>query len=359
VAIGSILVGFRHPVSIDPQYWRLLVSIYVLIAAGLPVWFILQPRDFTNVQILYVGMLMLVGGLVVLGFKGYTSIYPLMSVGHGTAKLGLIWPMLFITIACGAISGFHALVAGGTTCKQLERQSYSLGVGYGAMLLESVLAVLVLLALAGNLQQGEYMSIVFPAKGASNPILAFALAVGNMLRSAVGIPVYVGSIIGILMVEGFVITSLDSCIRFIRYLLEEMWQELLPRVPAVMRNPWFNSTLAVLGMWGLAAGNKFLALWPIFGSANQLMAALTLITISMWLAIRGLRNWFTVTPAVFMSVTTVASLIYKLATDYLPKGNWTLIIAAVVLLGLAVALTVLALGKAKNLIKGGPRPATT
>jgi len=154
-----------------------------------------------------------------------------------------------------------------------------------------------------------------------------------------------------------VITSLDTAIRFIRYLIEELWQVMLPRVPKLLRSPWFNSGIAVFLMWLLAAGNTFTALWPIFGSANQLLAALTLITISMWLALRGLKSWFTIIPAVFMTATTVASLLLLLFTKYLPAGNVTLVIASLVLLALAVALVFIAIGKGLELIRVRRQPA--
>jgi len=351
VAVGSVAIGFRMPVSLEPQTWMIIISIYCWIAAGLPVWFVLQPRDFTNVQLLYGGMLMLVFGVVVSGFQGIQVSFPAMSIAEGTSRLGMIWPMLFITIACGAISGFHGLVSSGTTCKQVEHQSSSRKVGYNAMLLESVLALLVLLALAGGLKYVDYLQLVHPETGSGNPILAFALAVGALMNNAAGMPLYLGCIIGILMVEGFVITSLDTAIRFVRYLLEELWQVMFNPTPAILKTPWFNSGIAVLLMWALAAGNTFNALWPIFGSANQLLAALTLITITMWLSLRGLKSWFTVIPAIFMTVTTVASLILLLFTRYLPASNFTLVTASLVLLVLAVALAFIAVARAMDMIR--------
>ncbi|MDP8238865.1 MAG: carbon starvation CstA family protein [Candidatus Hatepunaea meridiana] len=349
VAIGSVLVGFRFPVTFEPQTWMIIISIYCFIAAGLPVWFILQPRDFTNVQLLYGGMIILIVGVVGSGIQGVEISFPATSVVEGTARLGMIWPIMFITIACGAISGFHALVSSGTTSKQVEQQVYTRKVGYGAMLLESMLALLVLLALAGGLKYVDYIHLVHPVTGKGNPILAFALAVGSMMKNVTGLPLYVGCIVGILMVEGFVITSLDTAIRFIRYLLEELWQLLFDPVPALFRSPWFSSGIAVILMWGLAAGNTFGALWPIFGSANQLMAAMTLITITMWLMLRGLKTWFTVIPAMFMTITTVTSLIILLFTKYLPAGNYTLVTASVVLLVMAVTLVFVAFARAKEL----------
>ncbi|MBM3327635.1 MAG: carbon starvation protein A [Calditrichaeota bacterium] len=351
VAIGSVVVGFQIPVTLDPKLWMIILSIYCLFAAGLPVWVILQPRDFTNVQILYGGMTLLTIGAIINGLNGVEITFPATNIAQGAAKLGMIWPMLFITIACGAISGFHALVAGGTTSKQLLKQSYARKIGYGAMLLESTLGLLVLLALAGSLKFADYINIVWPApgQGASNPILAFSLAVGYLLHNAGGIPIYIGTIFGILMVEGFVITSLDSAVRFIRYILEEFWTAIWPAAPKFVRHPWFNSTIAVLGMWALAASNSFSALWPIFGSANQLLAALTLITITIWLALRGLKNWFTVIPAVFMSLTTVCSLIILLFTKYLKASDYILVVADIALLILAVWLAAISLVKFKEI----------
>jgi carbon starvation protein len=360
VAIGSVAAGFYVPVSLPPQTWMVIISIYCLFAAGLPVWLILQPRDFINVQLLYGGMLMLVLGVMAGGLSGTTISFPATNVAQGVKSLGLLWPMMFITIACGAISGFHALVGGGTTSKQVSLQSYTRKVGYGAMVLESILALLVLLAIASGLKYADYLTLVHPVAGKGNPILAFSLSVGFLMQKATGLPVYLGAIFGILMVEGFVITSLDVAVRFIRYLLEELWAVVFTVVPAPLRNPWVNSGIAVIGMWALAAQNTFSALWPIFGSANQLLAALTLITVSVWLALRGLRNWFTVIPALFMTATTVASLVLLLITKYLPARNYILVVASVMLLALAVALAVIAVGKAVELIgnrKGQPAAA--
>ena len=353
VAFGSIYIGFQYPVTFEPHTWMIIISVYTLIAAGLPVWVILQPRDFTNVQILYGGMLMLLVGIIGTGFKGINISYPVSNVSGGVAHLGMVWPMLFITLACGAISGFHALVCGGTTAKQVTRQSDSRKIGYGAMLLESMLALLVLIALATSLNYSDYLQIVWPepGMGKSNPILAFALAVGGMLHNATGLPLYVGSIFGILMVEGFVITTLDSSIRFIRYILEEVWQVLFKSVPAILMNHWFNALIAVVGMWALASGNTFIALWPIFGSVNQLLAALTLITLTMWLSMHGLKSWFTIFPAIFMTVTTIASLVILLVSKYLPTNNFALSSAAILLLLLAVALAGIAFKKGLKLFR--------
>jgi len=252
-------------------------------------------------------------------------------------QLGLIWPMLFITIACGAISGFHSLVAGGTTGKQLSEEPDARKVGYNAMLLESLLAVCVLLALGASMSFEDYKSIVWPLKEThdeSNPMLGFSLAAGHLLNNGLGIPVALGTVFGILLIEGFVITTLDAAVRLNRYLFEELWSIVFTKTPAIMKHYWFNSGLSVVLMWILAYSNAFNALWPIFGTANQLLAALGLLAISSWLLLRGRKCLFTLIPAMFMIVTTIASLAILLR-NYIRDGRYILALTDVLLLTLS------------------------
>jgi carbon starvation protein len=342
ICVGSILIGIAHPVTLGPTTWMIIISIYVFFAAGVPVWLILQPRDFINVQILYGGIGLLVVSLFSCGFQGMTVTMPRFNLAEGAAHLGLIWPMMFITIACGAISGFHALVGGGTTCKQLGQETDARRVGYNAMLLESLLAVCVLLALGAVLAFSDYKAIVWPTDPAvrSNPILGFSLAAGRLFHFGLGIPVALGTVFGILLVEGFVVTTLDSAVRLSRYLFEELWSIALKKVPRLFRHYWFNSGLSVLLMWVLAYSNAFNTLWPIFGTANQLLAAMALLTVSAWLLLRKRRNWFTLAPAVFMIVTTLVSLGILLA-GYVRTGNYILMAADLLLFALSVGVVLL------------------
>jgi carbon starvation protein len=198
--------------------------------------------------------------------------------------------MLFITVACGAVSGFHALVATGTTTKQISSERDAKRIGYNAMLLESTLSLCVILALGSSLLFSDYKDIVWPTDPAvkSNPILAFSLAIGSLLQKSFSIPTALGAIFGILLVEGFVITTLDAAVRINRYLFEELWNIVFKgKIPALLRHYWFNSGLAVILMFILAFFNAFSTLWPIFGTGNQLLAALSLIAISVWLTNAG------------------------------------------------------------------------
>jgi carbon starvation protein len=342
ICVISVLFGISYPVSLAQSTWMVVISIYVLFAAGAPVWLILQPRDFINVQILYGGIALMVLALFSTGFGGLRVTVPSFNLAEGVRSLGFLWPMMFCTIACGAISGFHALVAGGTTGKQLARETDARKVGYRAMLLESLLAVCVLLALGAALSFSDYKSVVWPAEPGvkSNPILGFSLAAGHLFHKGLGIPVALGTVFGILLVEGFVITTLDAAVRLNRYLFEELWRIVFRKMPKILSHYWVNSGLSVLIMWTLAASNAFNLLWPIFGTANQMLAALSLLTVSAWLLLRQKRAGFTLGPAAFMMITTLASL-GILFGKYLRQKNYVLLGADIVLFGLAVGVIAL------------------
>ncbi len=210
------------------------------------------------------------------------------------------------------------------------------------MLLEGLLAVAVLVTLASVLDFSDYMGIVFPAEGRSNPVLAFSLGMGQLLGNATSIPVYVGTIFGILLVEGFLVTTLDTAVRLNRYLFEELWQILLKNPPKVLQSYIFNAGLSVVLMFLFAYKQAFLALWPIFGSSNQLLAALALIIVSAWLLKRGKRAMFAIIPAAFMIITTVASLAYLIEAKYLasdpPNKLLTSFAGVLILLAVGIAL---------------------
>jgi carbon starvation protein len=356
VCMVSVVIGMEYPVTFNVNTWMIILCFYTLLAAGIPVWIILQPRDFTNSFLLYSGIVALFIAAIVAGFKGVTFSAPALSVAAGTAKLGPIWPFLFITVACGAISGFHCLVAGGTSSKQVSKESDIKKIAYGGMLLEGLLAIGVLVAVGCGLMFQDYMNIVFPtAAGArSNPILAFAAGAGGLLDKGLGVPPVYGTVFGILLVEGFVITTLDTAVRLNRYLFEELWQVIFKNVPKIMKSYLFNAALCVVLMYILAYKNAFLVIWPAFGAANQLLASLALIAVSVWLVNRGMNALFTVIPAIFMMVTTIYSLFVLLIEKFLPKENYMLSAFAVLLIILSIGVIGLAYKKWRELKKNPP-----
>jgi carbon starvation protein len=362
----SIILGFLAPVTLDGETWRYVMTAYVFVACALPVWVILQPRDFTNVQILYGGILLLFVSALVAGlFSGVTMQVPgLDTEAGGRAMHGsifLFWPILFITVACGAISGFHSIVSSGTTVKQLPRESDCRRVGYGAMIFESFLALLVLVAVASMLPQSEYLNVVYPEGGKSNPVLGFALGAGRLMNTALPfVPVAVATVLGILMIEGFLVTTLDSALRLCRYMIDEFWSFVFDgKAPALLRRPVVNTAIAVGLMLFFALSSTIKQMWPIFGAGNQLLGALALTTVSVWLVQRGRKHRFALIPAAFMIVTTLAAL-GSLIHSNLTKADGNLVLAMTGIGLVIVAVGVVAVGTARfaQALHGPAKPMT-
>jgi carbon starvation protein len=342
-----VLIGFAFPVALSTETWVILIAIYVWLASAVPVWLILQPREFVSVQFLYLGILLLAGSILGAGFSGVAIKAPTTNLDLGVKALGWLWPSLFITIACGAISGFHGIVASGTTSKQIARESHAKHIGYLAMLGESMLAVVVTLSIAAGVSYGEYQSLlVRPAEASAdwraNPVLAFSLGVAGICEVGLGIPKWLGIVFGLLMVEGFVLDTLDVAVRLNRYLFEEVWSIVFrKKVPRLLKNYWFNSGIAVGFMLLLAYRNTADRLWPIFGTGNQLLAALSLLAVSAWFWQQRRRIAYTFIPAVLVGITTIVSLIYLLFSKYLPAKNYLLAATDLIILGLAMGVVII------------------
>src|SRR3989304_4542430 len=286
----SVIIGFLIPVSLNPSIWMILIAIYTMVAAGVPVWLFLQLRDFINVHLLYIGLGLLFIGVFASGIRGVDIRFPANNIQEGISYVGFIWPGLFITIACGAISGFHALCAGGTTSKQIKSETAIRKIGYYGMLLESFLALCVVIAVIMSIDMYQYRQLVLPVAGSkfqSNPILAFALAMGRTLHSGLGLPLSFGILFGMLLLEGFIVTSLDTAVRLNRYLFEELWRGIFQYSPRIFSHYWVTSGLAAGLMFGLAYNNTVNNIWSIFGTTNKLLAALTLIIVSFCLLLQG------------------------------------------------------------------------
>ncbi len=363
VCLGSVVTGFMLPVTISAESWRWLMTIYVFIACALPVWFILQPRDFTNVQILYGGMGLLFVSIVIVGALHGGSIQVRLSISRRARprSRAAIWPILFITVACGAISGFHSLVASGTTVKQIPRESDVRGIGYGAMVLESFLAVLVLVAVASMLPQAEYLRVVFPAGAASNPDPG--LRARGRANGAHRPAVCAGRDRGRARDSHDRRFRRDYAwtvpIRLARYLLDEFWDYVFAgQPPAIVRHPAFNTAIAVGMMFAFAVSGTVRQMWPIFGAGNQLIGALALTTVSVWLVQRARQYLFALVPAIFMIATTVAALIL-LIRQHLTSGNFALGLAALTLLGLSMAVVAISAARfSQHVLRPGLREPT-
>jgi len=331
----SIVLGYHFPLSLPLgetaafRTWFAILIGYGFVASILPVWVLLQPRDYISTWVLIVG--------VALGFAGLVVSRPAMNApfftGWRSATQGPLWPMLFILIACGAISGFHSLVAGGTTSKQLSRESEGKMVGFGAMLTEGAVATLAIVCVAAGLKwaapEGDPMSF-FGVLGEGGPIKAFGAGYGSVTGPI--LTVGFGTLVGITMLKTFVMTTLDTTVRITRFITSELFGEKVP----VFRNRAVASLVGVAGAFFLGLSGKWSVLWPVFASANQLVAALTLIILTAYLI--GIRkpSAYTLYPAIFMLCTTMAALVWNGVRFFFPPEggavNVTLGTSCVVLL---------------------------
>ena len=306
--------------------WTIVLLTYAFIASVLPVTTLLQPRDFINSHQLVIAMALLVLGVIVTAFGGNLEIVA-PAVQMSPAKAPPMWPFLFITIACGAISGFHALVSSGTSAKQVRDERDSLFVGYGSMLMEGTLATLVVIAVAAGIGLGyttkagdtligvaawtTHYSSWAAAAGLGSKISAFVDGSANMIMT-LGIPKQFTLAIMAVFVASFAGTTLDTATRIQRYVIGELGNSL--KLPA-LSNRWTGTALAVgtaliLAFATGADGKGALKLWPLFGAVNQTLAALALIIITLYLKGRGGLKWMIAgLPAIFMSVMTIWAVI--------------------------------------------------
>ncbi|NMA54852.1 MAG: carbon starvation protein A [Firmicutes bacterium] len=328
--IGVILLflcvwlGVQFPIVASGTFWTYFCLVYIFIASIVPVWILLQPRDYLNSFLLYASLL---GALVGIIIGGPALKFPAF-ISFNAA--GPLFPMLFVTVACGAISGFHSLVSSGTTAKQLANEKDARLIGYGAMLIEGLLA-LVALATVAYLSQEGYATALAELGG---PTGVFAAGVGHFM-SFFGIPVAFGTTFGALAVNAFCLTSLDTATRLGRYAWEEFFST---RVPA-LADRYIGTAATVVLAGALALSGNWAAIWPIFGSANQLLAALTLLTASVWLTSLNRDRRPTMYPMFFMFAATLTALVF-LIRDNLATGNMVLGIPGILLFVLAIFLVV-------------------
>jgi carbon starvation protein len=305
--------------------WTIILLVYAYIASMLPVTALLQPRDYINSHQLLVALFLLFLGILTSAFKNpnFHLVAPAIHLNPKGAPP--VVPFIFITIACGAISGFHSLVSSGTSAKQLNKESDSQIIGYGGMVMEGVLATLVLIAVAagigiayqkadGSILTGipawtAHYSSWAAAQGLGSKISAFVIGAANMIQSS-GIPKNVAIAIMGVFVVSFAGTTLDTATRIQRYVLSELFGEV-----KVFQNRQFATAIAVItaGLLAFAtgvSGKGALKLWPMFGATNQTLAALALLLITLWLKRKeGMKFLISGVPCVFMALITTYALV--------------------------------------------------
>ncbi len=284
--------------GVSAKQWDVFLLIYCFIASVIPMWLLLQPRGYLGGWLLYLTIFIGLAGAL---FGGFEIVYPAVNTAglKSLANGKLLFPFLFITVACGACSGFHAIVSSGTTSKQLNKETDARPIGYGAMLLEGVVAVLALATVIMIKPGSEQLKM--------DPNLIYANGLAQYL-GLLGVRFSVAFPFALLAFSTFVYDTLDVSTRLARYILQELtgWRGLAGACLATALS------LAAPLVFLLAAKEKaYLVAWPIFGTSNQMLASLTLLAISGWLIASGKRAYYALVPMVFMLVTTMVALVLQ------------------------------------------------
>lgn len=355
--IGIILIiiaGLNIGVNCSRTFWVLFIAVYIIVASLLPVWMLLQPRDYLSSFLLYGMMLIAFVGII---FSGATVDVPAFAGWKGINGNSFLFPTLFITVACGAVSGFHSLIGSGTTSKQLDSEKDAKVIGYGAMIVESALAIISIIAIGVIFKEtdiggGDKFLL-------SAPPTIFAGGVATMIANMTGgvadfsNPVYdtVYTLLT-LAVSVFALTSLDSGTRLSRYMFAELFvPEGKTRAELTGARKFFSNPLvATLIMVVIGCGMGFMRLnqiWGVFGAANQLLAGIAMLAVAAWLGNIGKNNKMFFVPMVFMLCATITSLVMTviakvkmIAAAGAAWGDWFQMIWSIGLVVLAVILVV-------------------
>ena len=345
--ILNIYIGFQIPIPLPETgimgfspliFWFVILMIYAGIASILPVQTLLQPRDYLSTYILFGSMTLAILGIIWVGPELNTPPFR----GVMSEVQGPIWPMLFVLVACGAVSGFHSLVAGGTTSKQLANEIQGKSISYGGMLTEGVVAVVTVLLVGGGLYwavpQGSGIDMnqlgFRETLQSGGWILAFGNGFGNIVHQMLPFLSFTfASMIAVLALNTFVLTTLDTAVRITRFLIQETLGEKAP----VFKNKFVVTATVIFIAYLIGATDGWQKIWPIFGATNQLIAAMALFVVATWLMSVKKPTQYVLYPAIFMVITTIGALGWQ-AYSFLtaPKPNLFLGVTSLALIGLAM-----------------------
>ncbi|MGM9661127.1 MAG: carbon starvation protein A [Faecousia sp.] len=365
VAIIAIGINF-HPIYLSSTTWMWIVGLYITIASIAPVWILLQPRDYLSSFLLY-AMLALAAVGVVLARPDMGNMTLAAWSVEGASGTTYLFPVLFTTIACGAISGFHSLVSSGTTAKQLDKETDAKPIAYGGMLLECVLAILTLCAVAYAFGWNK----ANPDSALKGATAIFGGGIAHMIDDAIPGTYDVLFTLLVLTYSAFCLTSLDTATRLARFMFQEFWldgskgetPENVTGYKKVLSNP-LVATLITVVLGVLLGLNGYGKIWALFGSANQLLAALGLLAVATWLGNVGKSNKMFLFPMAFMLVVTISSLLINtknqfsiIAAGGADWGPWAQAIIGILLIVLAVVLAIEGITTIYKQVKGAKATA--
>lgn len=335
IMYAMIYVGVLFPLALTYETWVVILLIYMFVAARLPVWLLVQPRDFINGFQLIIAMIFATIGVVALAAVGGGQLAaPAINIAPAGAPP--IWPFLMVTIACGAISGWHSIVGSGTTPKQIKNERDAKLVGYGSMLGEGYLAVIALLTAVVGLGVLGYQEF-YGAWGQASWPKIWATG-GSAFLVPLGIPTVVGAAFFAVVAKSFAMTTLDSAMRFTRIAFAESTVSF--GLPAVLRDKTVSLLPGALAIALLAYYRYGMTLWPLFGASNQILASIALLAVATYLKSLGRPTIHYMIPFYIMAVTSMYAMAYEILTNYIPGGKWILVLigAAVFFCGLGVIL---------------------
>lgn len=331
----TIWIGLYIPVALSKAAWIIIIMIYIFFASTMPVQRLLQPRDYINALELGVAMILLIVGIIV---RPLPIVAP--AVVSSPAGAPSMFPFLFITIACGAISGFHSLVSSGTSSKQIDKEPSALAVGYGGMLLEAALATLVIIAVTTGVSKEAWLTTY--ANYAKVPTLPTFAEGGARIVETLGISRAMAlNILAVFMVS-FASTTIDTATRLQRYVISEFGDSIGQKW---LDNKYIAAGIAVVSAYLMAFRGSANVIWPLFGATNQLIAGLALLTVTVYLAENNKPTVYTMIPMIFMVFMTTWGMVGNFR-NYLAAGNTLL----AVIDGIIIVLEVWMIVEAVNVL---------
>ena len=349
--VGIVLItilGLNVGFAMTRTAWIVFIGLYIAIASLVPVWILLQPRDYLSSFLLYAMMLLALVGIISSPITGNATFTIPAFTGWKTG-LGTMFPALFITVACGACSGFHSLISTGTSSKQLDNENHAKAIGYGSMLIESALGIISLIAVGMVFEK-------YKTGGFGSPSAAFGAGLATLFGNEGSVAYNTIYALLTLAVSVFALTSLDTGTRLSRFMFSELflkddeatWKDA-KGIRKVLANPIFGTAIMVL-IGCILGGLKLSAIWGLFGAANQLLAGIALMAVAAWLGEAGKNNKMFFIPMIFMLAATLTSLVITIvkkigamaagAQNVFFWGNWFQLIFALAMAVLAVILVI-------------------
>ena len=342
--IAALVIGLNVGIGMSRTAWIVLIGVYITVASLIPVWIMLQPRDYLSSFLLYAMMIIAICGIVYSAFS-HSATFQLPAFTGWSTKLGPLFPALFITVACGACSGFHSLISTGTSSKQIASEAHAKPIGYGSMLIESALGIISLIAVGMVFDKytgGEFGS----------PSVAFAQGIASMYHGSALIAALLT-----LAVSVFALTSLDTGTRLSRFMFSELFLKEdeatykdASGIRKVLAHPLFGTAFMVI-VGCVLGGLSLSQIWGLFGAANQLLAGVALMAVCTWLGQAGKNNKMFYFPMAFMLVATETSLVRTIIAKFgligggtAAWGDWFQLIFALAMAVLAVILVIEAVG---------------